>query len=763
MSHAGTEPDFPTDAPAWQQLRDSLRPGQQSLADWRGGPLAVSAVPGSGKSTGMAAGAALAIARYRLHAQHQLVAVTFTRSAAASLKGKIRDCLQALSLPAGGFVVRTLHGLALNIATRHPELSGWREGNTVIAPQRGHPLIRTCVEQWIAANPHRYQTLLEGDGFDGEDTERLRRQSALRTEVLPDLARTAVLEAKSAGLLPEALWQLGQHAPDEYRILEIAAGLAQHYQQLLQARECLDYQDMILAALRVMDDPVARRAWQARVFAVFEDEAQDSSPLQEQLLRILAASPDGSGKAPNLVRIGDPNQAINATFTPADPYYFNAFCQGCEAQQRLATLDRAGRSSDPIMAAANVLPAWVNRQWQRWHPGADPPFRAQAIQPVEADDPQAGANPPPIGSGLELHAPSDIHGTVERIGERVPEVLDGDTSAAVLVREHRQARFVRQQLQFLQRSRGIRVFEAGEAERDSPIPAEILHLLQFLQRPHSPERCKGALTVLRQRDAIGACDLDALAAVPEQFLYPTPLEPSQSPRVAQAARYCRNLLQARSVLPPYQLISFLGLTLRYAGTELATVQKLAERIARQTAGDGSLACIVDALGEIVTAEQFQAIEGEGDDRYTRPGQLTIMTMHKAKGLDWDCVFLPFLHARVLPGSLHVPAAAQFLGGFTLSAVAKAQIRTAVRERHTGQAQPLPPPEAAWAQARQLKQAEEYRLLYVAMTRAKRLLWMGAAQQGPFSWSRAEPSQLQPLDPCPALTALWQQFPQAVCD
>jgi len=67
---------------ALRKLRARLRSGQQQMADWEGGSLAVSAVPGAGKSTGMAAAAAIAIARYRLNSR-QLVVVTFTRSAAA--------------------------------------------------------------------------------------------------------------------------------------------------------------------------------------------------------------------------------------------------------------------------------------------------------------------------------------------------------------------------------------------------------------------------------------------------------------------------------------------------------------------------------------------------------------------------------------------------------------------------------------------------------------------------------------------------------
>lgn len=199
-------------AEAIARIRNSLRPGQQQMADWNSGPLAVSAVPGAGKSTGMAAAAAIAVARqYELAAQsrpasrRQLVVVTFTRSAAANIKAKIRKYLRDdLSLPQTGFVVYTLHGLALNIASRHPELSGLQlENVTLITPNQSHRFIRTAVEQWIANHPSLYLRLLEGSQFDGEETERLRRQSVLRTEVLPDLATTVIHEAKSSGLSPK--------------------------------------------------------------------------------------------------------------------------------------------------------------------------------------------------------------------------------------------------------------------------------------------------------------------------------------------------------------------------------------------------------------------------------------------------------------------------------------------------------------------------------------------------------------------------------
>ncbi|MBE9182834.1 ATP-dependent helicase [Oculatella sp. LEGE 06141] len=773
---------------AMARLRNSLRPGQQRMADWDGGPLAVSAVPGSGKSTGMAIAAAILLAKRQRQpsVQGQLILVTFTRSAVANLKTKVRQYLRELSLPSTGFAVHTLHGLALNIATRHPDGSGLNfDRLTLVSPNQSHRLIRTCVEQWMTANPYAYQQLLEGRQFDGEETERLRRQSVLRTEVLPDLAYTVIHEAKSSGLQPSDLMKLSQDGNVrvaengiDYNVLAIAAGLYEQYQALLRLRGFIDYDDMILAALRVLEDEPTRQLWQAQTFAVFEDEAQDSSPLQTRLLEILAADPANPPQH-NLVRVGDPNQAINSTFTPADPIFFREFCESCEAQNRLAEMDQAGRSSQIIIDAANFVLKWVNHRYRASVPqsqqkqsslslAAPPlattlslPFRAQNIHPVALNDPQADANPSPEGEGLELRFPRDIYHTAELIGRRVVEVFDRHPQgrAAVLVRENRQGRFLADVWRYPEQfgidvnleQHGIQIYDVGERDRHSHVPAEALAMLQFLDRPHSPDYLKAALKVLVDRQLIPTQDLNSLASLPEQFLYPGPLDPPQAEPVQRARRYCTSLLRAHLELPQYQLIPFLALTLKYDQSELATADKLAARVAQETAGSPSMASTLEALSEIVRSERFEPVETDDPEaRYTRPGQLTIITMHKAKGLDWDYVFIPFLHEHVLPGSPWVPPQAKFLGEFTLAEVARAQIRASIHHEF-----PLPNTEDAWRRAGYLKTAEEYRLLYVAMTRAKRLLWMSAANKAPFTWSK--PDNLDDRAICPALLALRQQF------
>lgn len=251
-----------------EELRNSLRPGQQQLASWTAGKMAISAVPGAGKSHSLAVAAAMMIAQYRLHPRKQLIIVTYTRSAAAGIKAKIKERLKELKIPQTGFMVQTLHGLALNIATRNPDLSQLNlETSTVIIPTPSHRVIRSSVEKWISGNPRRYQLLLEGAEFDGEETERLRRQSVLRTEVLPKLAHTIIREAKSSGLNPEKVWELSDYSQEHYQILAIAAGLYEQYQIVMRSLDFIDYDDMILGALNVIENPKIRQVWQQQIFA----------------------------------------------------------------------------------------------------------------------------------------------------------------------------------------------------------------------------------------------------------------------------------------------------------------------------------------------------------------------------------------------------------------------------------------------------------------------------------------------------------------
>jgi DNA helicase II / ATP-dependent DNA helicase PcrA len=736
-----------------QRLRSSLRPSQQALSDWQHGELAVSAVPGAGKSHSMAVAAAITIAKQKLHQRQKLIIVTLTRSAAANIKKKIDERLKDLGLPPIGYSVSTIHSLAWSIANSYPELSQVdTTDRTVVTPQPNHKLVRTTVDRWLPKNPDQYKKLLTGMGFDGEETERMRRQSAIKSDLLPNLTLVAVSEAKSSGISPTELWEIAKQSPDEYDILHICAGLYEGYQQLLGEMRYLDHDEMILGALRVLQNPAACRYWQNQVYGVFEDEAQDSSPLQFQLLQLLAGQADQI--SPNLIRVGDPNQSINSSYTSADPTDFRDFCDRCALQDQLASMNQAGRSAGSIINAANHILHWGNRflQPEATRTELGTVFWEQDIHLVEIDDPQP--NPIAIDQGIEVHRPQNIFQSIEQIAARIIGLYDQnqDLSMAILVRDNRQAKFVRDQLSDQIKGKSeIKINTASSGDRASQIPQDMLHLLQFIARPHSPDNLKKALDVLLERKLIAAQDTNILAILPERFLYPHHNDPA-IPESAQVAQlFCREIIGARTNLPHFQLISYLADKLEYQAIELATADKLSELVAKQTFGNSSIESTISVLQETVASERFTNIDEETEDSYTASGQVTILTMHKSKGLDWNVVFLPFLHEDIIPGNAWIPTSQQFLGEFNICEVARTKIRA-----HT-QNKPIPTAQEAYNQAKFLKSAESLRLLYVAMTRAKQLLWMAAEREAPFSWSNFDPqntrSKLQAKAPSPAILEL----------
>jgi DNA helicase-2/ATP-dependent DNA helicase PcrA len=735
------------------QLRNTLRKGQQTMADWHGGELAVAAVPGAGKSTGMAVAAAIAISKFQLHRQKQLVIVTFTRSAVSNIRKKVSEHLKNLRLPQRAFTVSTLHSLAYTLASNHRELSGFGMGETkIVSESQKQRLIRNATNLWVKENPKLYDLLLEGKNFDGEDTERLRRQTVLRTDVLPSLAKEAIATAKSSGLSFSQLREA--ESPDGGYILEIAAGLYEIYERLLRQEGAIDYDDMILGALRVLENTGVRTYWQEKVFAVFEDEAQDSSPLQTKLLEILALNTDD---VKNLMRVGDPNQAINSTFTPADPRFFNEFCDRCNSFSQLSTLDQAGRSTRNIMRAANYILKWVNHS-EYAKQGNQKPFRDQKILPVEADDPQMNANPEAISNGVEIHLQNhDIEHEIEMIGNRIKQLhaADPHLSMAILVRQHNQGRFVAESLGWLTKEYDIKIYDVEQSDRRSRVPMDMLAILQFMERPHSPDNLKSALEVLKDRQKISSQqDLNSLASNPEKFLYPTLIDSPLSPLALETQAKCIGLLRAKIELPLYNLIPFIAFALydEEAGL-LATADKLGDRLNQELIGNYSMQTVITSLKEIVESENFEAVEDENlEGRYMTGGQLTIISLHKAKGLDWDVVFMPFLHKRICPGEAYLPEAVKFLGDFGLPEVTRAQISAIVHGDR------LPNAEEAWKQYNYLKQSEEFRLLYVGMTRAKKLLWLSAAQSAPFSWNTLE-NRTENAAVCPAITDLARKFPE----
>jgi len=143
-----------------------------------------------------------------------------------------------------------------------------------------------------------------------------------------------------------------------------------------------------------------------------------------------------------------------------------------------------------------------------------------------------------------------------------------------------------------------------------------------------------------------------------------------------------------------------------------------------------------------------ASDDTGFDPEEHKGKVVVATVHKAKGLEWDRVYMMSVNNYDYPSAL---PADSFIGerwfvrdGLNLQAEALAQLEA------VGKNEPLPPEGQATDQARLDYAAERLRLLYVGITRAKRELIIT------WNTGRAPGGELQPAVPLLALQGWWEE-------
>ena len=122
-----------------------LRPAQAKILEYENGRLAISAVPGSGKTFTLSLLAAKLIGNGSIDPnQQQILVVTYLNASVDNFKSRIRQRLEAEELPPIGFDVRTLHSLALEIVRTANSGLGDDSGPVVLDEGQGKPFPRPC-------------------------------------------------------------------------------------------------------------------------------------------------------------------------------------------------------------------------------------------------------------------------------------------------------------------------------------------------------------------------------------------------------------------------------------------------------------------------------------------------------------------------------------------------------------------------------------------------------------------------------------------
>jgi DNA helicase II / ATP-dependent DNA helicase PcrA len=709
------------------------RPKQQEVLAYREGKMGVSAVPGSGKTHTLSYLAAEITARGGLDEEQEVLIVTLVNSAVDNFRARIGSMIREIGmLPNLGFRVRTLHGLAHDIVRERPSLVGL-EGDFQIVDERAADQIRQeAALAWLRSHPYRLDEYLNPELEEG-------RRDWVRREQLPELvsgiSNSFIRSAKDWQLTPAELVEKLSTLPVPLPLAEMGAEIYADYQRALAYRGAVDFDDLIRLALEALQvDEAYLERLRLRWPYILEDEAQDSSRLQEEILKLLV------GELGNWVRVGDPNQAIYETFTTASPHYLKRFIQRPDVIER--QLPNSGRSTQSIIDLANHLIDWTINE----HPleAAREALSTPHILPTPPGDPQPN---PPNESGrvqlsLKKYSPQEeVAAIADSLEKWLPEHAE-ETVAVLVPRNQRGFDMVNE----LKRRR-IEYIEILRSTSSTRAAAGALgNLLSYISEPQSAKKLAKVYEVWRRDEredeqawqmASQAANLLRKCKRVEDFIWPRLeqdwLEELELAGVAeqvyQGLLEFRGLVQrwlGTAVLPVDQAVLTLSQDLFKEPTDLAVAHKLALilRQASEANPGWRLPELTEELAVVARNERrFMGFSPEdtGFDPDVHKGKVLVATIHKAKGLEWDRVYLMSVNNYDFPSGkeydTYLPERWFLKDKLNLEAEALEQLRAALNMD-----------EYSWylegqaiENARLEYISERLRLLYVGITRARREL------------------------------------------
>jgi DNA helicase-2/ATP-dependent DNA helicase PcrA len=248
------------------ELLSGLNPQQQQAVMANAGPILVMAGPGSGKTRVLTHRIAYLIDALGISPYH-ILAVTFTNKAAREMQSRVE---QMLSARAEGLTIGTFHATCARMLRREAQLLPFEASFVIYDSDDQVNLVkRALVDLNIDDKKHR-----------------------------PLSVHAAISNAKNELILPD------DFPVKNYRD-EITARVYRRYQELLLTCNALDFDDLLLWAVYLMEkDPVVRNKYARRYEHVLVDEFQDTNQAQYTLLKYLSSFHN------NLFLVGDIDQSI---------------------------------------------------------------------------------------------------------------------------------------------------------------------------------------------------------------------------------------------------------------------------------------------------------------------------------------------------------------------------------------------------------------------------------------------------------------------
>jgi DNA helicase-2/ATP-dependent DNA helicase PcrA len=574
-----------------------LNPAQREAVLTTEGPLLVIAGAGSGKTRVLTYRVAHLLAACGAK-PNEILAITFTNKAAGEMKERVE---RALGPIARAIWIMTFHSACGRILRREAERLGYRSNFTIYDQADQLRVVKASLEE-LDRDPKRF---------------------------VPRGIHTQISNAKNNLV-----------GPDEYaaRVAsfydQTVADVYTLYQRKLFSSNAVDFDDMLMLTVDVLQRfPEAREKWAKTFRYVLVDEYQDTNHAQYVLLKLLA------GGHQNLMAVGDPDQSVYS-FRGADIRNILEFERDFP-NTKVIPLEQNYRSTNTILQAANHVIS-NNRERKEKNLWSDL-GEGEPVRVVETED---------------------EHGEARFVAAEIAGLIEAGYSAreiAVVYRTNAQSRvledvLVRQGIAY-QVIGGPRFYERAEIK-------DAIAYLQVIDNPY--DAVSLTRIVNRPRRGIGDTSLARLAAYADGLgitLWEAAARPEEAGLAAASTRALTGFRNAME-------------TLMATATD-ASVADIVEAMLDRTGYLEALEAerTIEARGRVENLEELVGVAREYDAAASEPslsgflqeislysdqdalrndeddgGQVTLMTLHNAKGLEFRAVFMIGMEEGIFPHS-----------------------------------------------------------------------------------------------------------------
>jgi DNA helicase-2/ATP-dependent DNA helicase PcrA len=578
-------------------LLESLNPTQLDAVEHTEGPLLILAGAGSGKTRVLTHRVAYLIDQ-GLAAPEEVLAITFTNKAAREMKDRVALLVGPDSRK---MWVSTFHAFCARILRAHAEKLGYKRGFSIYDGADQVRLVKRCIVE-LGKDPKRFN---------------------------PRSFQAQISSAKNVLMPPDDFLR-----NTEGYIAENVAEVYDLYQRRLYENNAMDFDDLIMQTVALLElFPEVRDRYQTRFKYVHVDEYQDTNHAQYRLVNVLAAAHR------HLCVVGDDDQSVYS-WRGADIRNILDF-ERDYPEAKVVKLEQNYRSTQTILDAANAVVAnnASRKAKELWTAGGE-------------------------GERIRVFAASDEYAEARFVVSEIEKLTDRGASPreiAAFYRTNAQSRaledvLVREGVPY-QIVGGVRFYERAEIKDAMAYlavisnPADSVGLERII---NVPKRGLGNTSVAKLQDHArrnGLTLYESLAEVPAAGL---------AGKAEKACASVRKLFEGWRVaareVSPAELIGAVLDESGYRG------ELRAENTIEAESRLENLEELINAAREYERVEpeptldgflQEQALYSQQDSVTSEGGSVTLMTLHNAKGLEFDHVFVvgmeegTFPHARSL--------------------------------------------------------------------------------------------------------------------